>query len=558
MSIVPATKSRRRLTVLSAAIALVGGGVVVSNLASAATVSAVDYAQCQNGGPNSGADPAVCQQWINGILNANNSQFQEDQVTPQRLMVSFVDSTSGDHVHSVTLRYMARKATAHAYDYLASVDATVTDAVTKRCVAQPYADCSALAQGADADIVPDPTAVGPSATGVSHVTSLHMGSMPASQRKLKIFGATFTTGPQDGSGAPSNPPAMTTPQHDCADPCTGDDYAHTTISFLTNGTGTHYVQLLFGGHLAAGQITASQTDGWGVGFGASSISGGPYHIKWDAADGASVGNRDNQIQSSAIIPIIAQGTTMGSSATPTGDKAIGDSSLTTAHDVANLLIANTAHPPTGTASFQLYGPFTSAPGASDCVAAKAKGSAVTSTTWTVDGSNSKLYHATGSNVNLNTLSGVAADQYYEWVASYIPGTDLWNEASSSSCADTGEQVHITKAAASGTSTQTVTDTVTLTGNTAGGTPDGKVSWYLYKTSNCTNVNTGDLVDSDVVGDGGGDTNNTLVSGSATSKGITLSNTTATTYYWKVVYEGGTNYASSTVEACGTQTVTIDN
>ena len=31
------------------------------------------------------------------------------------------------------------------------------------------------------------------------------------------------------------------------------------------------------------------------------ISGGPYHIKWTASDGASIGNRDNQIMGSAII-----------------------------------------------------------------------------------------------------------------------------------------------------------------------------------------------------------------------------------------------------------------
>ena len=548
MSLLPTTMSRRRLTVFSAAVALIGAGVVASNLASAATVNAVDYAQCQNGGPNSGADPAVCQQWINGILNANNSQFREDQVTPQRLMVSFVDTAGGSHDHSVTLRYMARKSTAHAYDYLASVDVTVTDAVAKRCVAQPYVDCSSLTPGADGDIVADPTAVGPTLGSISHVTSDHMGGIPASQRKLKIFGGTFAT------------PAMTVPQHDCSDPCTGDDYASTTISFSTPaGAGTHYVQILFGGHLAAGQVTASQTDGWGTGFGASSINGGPYHIKWAAADGASVGNRDNQIQSSAIIPIIAQGTTMGSNATPTGDKAIGDSSLGTSHDVANLLVANASHPPTGTASFSLYGPFSSAPASGDCVAAKlVAGTTNTTTTWTVDGSNSKLFHATGSNFNITTLSGVAAGQYYEWVASYLG--DVWNDPSSSSCADTGEQVHVTKAAAAATSTQTVTDTVTVTGNTAGGTPDGNVSWYLYPTlADCnadTNRTAADIYQAPTGSDT--DANNALSSGSATSKAVTLSTTTAVTYYWKVVYNGGTNYNSSTVEACGTQTVAIDN
>ena len=55
--------------------------------------------------------------------------------------------------------------------------------------------------------------------------------------------------------------------------------------------------LLFGGHLAPSLGPRE----WGVGVGSGSISGGPYHIRITAADGGSVGARDNQIMSSAIL-----------------------------------------------------------------------------------------------------------------------------------------------------------------------------------------------------------------------------------------------------------------
>src|SRR3954451_5118865 len=83
------TWQHHRLTIASALTALAGGSVVLANFAGAAGgASAVDYAQCTNGGPSSSAITG-CVSWINGILNANNSQYREDDATPQRLIVSF-------------------------------------------------------------------------------------------------------------------------------------------------------------------------------------------------------------------------------------------------------------------------------------------------------------------------------------------------------------------------------------------------------------------------------------------------------------------------------------
>ena len=79
---------------------------------------------------------------------------------------------------------------------------------------------------------------------------------------------------------------------------TSDSYAHMTVTYSVPSLATPTkVMLLFGGHLAA----SLGPRGWGPASAPASISGGPYHIRITAADGASVGNRDNQIMSAAIL-----------------------------------------------------------------------------------------------------------------------------------------------------------------------------------------------------------------------------------------------------------------
>src|SRR5204862_81856 len=78
----------------------------------------------------------------------------------------------------------------------------------------------------------------------------------------------------------------------------GDDYASITVTYSVASTPTK-VQLLFGGHLAP----SVGPRGWGANVGASFINGGPYHIRLDSVDSSSLGNRDNQIMSGAILPI---------------------------------------------------------------------------------------------------------------------------------------------------------------------------------------------------------------------------------------------------------------
>src|SRR3990172_817169 len=255
-------------------------GVFAAPSSSAATF--VDYAQCANGQPPSTA--LDCPEgWIFGILQPNNSHYSEDEVTPQRAEVT-VPAASPTTGRTLTFRYQARKGSAgvHAYDSLATWNYTQTSADKDQGL-----NLADIVGGSPSTfpIPNDPQVLAPY-TSPSGATQDHQ----LSGQVFTMYGGTIT-----GASAPV---------HDCVD--TGkcddssvDDYATITITYSVPDTTTDLkVQLLFGGHLAA----STGPRGWGAGLGASSISGGPYHIKWDMADGESIGQRDNQIMAGAIIP----------------------------------------------------------------------------------------------------------------------------------------------------------------------------------------------------------------------------------------------------------------
>jgi hypothetical protein len=522
--------------------------MAVANLAGAASgPSALDYSQCQNGPTGTTLTPHDCV-WVNGILNASGSHYLEDQTTPQRLLVSFPDnggSATDTHVHSVTLKYLARKGTIHAYDSLGAANTVMADALDLRCdgIANCPSDIGDATNPSHTPVVPDPTPVPPeSNSALTSATSDHQLA-----GDLHVYGAKFTTGPQTNFTS-DNPPAMSTPVHDNASG-TGDDYATTTISFITVGPGPHSVQLLFGGHLAVGaQPNGNDAPrGWGANLGAASVSGGPYHIKWAAADGVSVGNRDNQIMSNAIDNIAQQGVTLTTTPSP-ATKIVGDSALAAVKDTAVLSNITSGQNGTGTMEFDLYGPFTfaSPPGLDSCDDTAGTGNRITHETGVAVSATANTW--VSSTVDLSSYGpGI-----YQWVAHY--SGDVYNSANDGSCGDSTEQLIVV----GGSSTQTITDTVTVAGV---GPPTGTVNWYLYTTSNCTDdgVAPPELVFSDVVGVGS-DTNNALDStGKAISEPFTPTPAAAgTTYYWKVTYSGDTNNAGGTIEACGAQQVTVNN
>jgi uncharacterized repeat protein (TIGR01451 family) len=256
------------------------------------TFSILKYDQCANGAPPS-TSTACPGGWINGELNAQNSHYAEDQVVPQRAVVNLPAEAAV--THTMTISYLDRQGGAtggtHAYDSLSTWNYTQTTA--DRCQGLTGAECPAASTLSTFPIPSDPQAVPPSIPTTNDITAAH--EIPG---VMTMYNATIT--------------AVSVPIH--SDPLgSGDDYATETITFIPMFSNGGDFQLLFGGHLAA----STGPRGWGVGLGAGSISGSPYHILLTAFDTATIGSRDNQIQSGAIIVPGTPAFTISKTASPT-------------------------------------------------------------------------------------------------------------------------------------------------------------------------------------------------------------------------------------------------
>ena len=80
------------------------------------------YDQCFTGDPPVGG--GACEGWTNGILNDSNSDYAEDEVTPQRLVVTFQEAGT----HTIDISYLTFDHNVHAYDSLATWNYTLTSA----------------------------------------------------------------------------------------------------------------------------------------------------------------------------------------------------------------------------------------------------------------------------------------------------------------------------------------------------------------------------------------------------------------------------------------------
>ena len=109
----------------------------VSGAAPGTDASVTTFDQCANGGPPS-TSTACPDNWINGILNANNSHYAEDDVTPQRVVLE-LPKNSPLTGRTVEISYLTRKGGVHAYDSLATWNFTQTTA--DRCANLNAADC---------------------------------------------------------------------------------------------------------------------------------------------------------------------------------------------------------------------------------------------------------------------------------------------------------------------------------------------------------------------------------------------------------------------------------
>jgi hypothetical protein len=397
--------AKPRWLALLGTVTLLAGLMAGSASAASPTVSISDYSQCPDGTANDDFKACLSTGWILGILNAQNSTYHEDEVTPQRLLLAIPVGASMTN-HSVDITYLTRKgsASAHAYDSLATWNYTQTAA--EHC--QLLSNCSGLSGPTYFAMPADTTAVPPASGGASTTTSTH--ELTGDNARFAFFGDVLNA----AAGAPLHTANVSS--------SSTDDYATVRVSYnlgpsFGNGTTVTtagYVQLLFGGHLAASGYNAT-TDprGWGGALGASNINGGPYHIRITNLDGASIGNRDNQIAAGSILPFVAA--TPGISTTPSATTTFS----ATLDDSATITGGNS---PTGSLVFKLYA------SSADCIAdtnvlytdtEPVAGNATYSTTTSTATSGSKVVTAAGT---------------YYWGVSY--SGDLANTAVPAACDET--------------------------------------------------------------------------------------------------------------------------
>jgi hypothetical protein len=334
------SKRRQRTFIGVLALAFIATMLVVPGAFSASTSpSVVDYVQCANGKPGT-PDPDTCNKgWIGGILNANNSQYHENEVTAQRLIVDFPAGSGSNGAHSLDIKYLIQKAEAHAYDSLATWDTTISDAGRCDGLTGPTKTACDGATGGAPDtlaIDDDSHEVDTACTTESAVTSDHQ--LPG--QEFQAFGPGVN---------------LTNMEYGVTSTDSEGTYQSIHIDFTLDNAGRFY--LYFGGHLAAGGTPATgSANGWGEDCGAGSISGGPYHIKLVNIDGASAGNRDNQIMSGAVLPLFPPTITTQPSAVQTvtlgdslnlGNAAAGGTASFYLYDSDTACQADTAHDGTG-------------------------------------------------------------------------------------------------------------------------------------------------------------------------------------------------------------------
>ena len=232
------------------------------------------YSQCSNDlGTGYTTGDTGCR-WVNGNLQHNNSLYSEGEATVQRLAIdALVNGT-----HTVTIQYGTTKGGKHAYDFLTD-PLFSEDWITAADFCDPsitnLASCSTLTPNPSPPIPADPNANGfDTAAGDQHFY-IRNGQITA------VGVPTLASGSYAGDSETTVQLTFTVDTTTCADVVTKQD------------TTTCEVLITWGAHIA------SQVD-WGIGEGASSISGSPYHVAVVELDGTSIGQRDNQIQTGAI------------------------------------------------------------------------------------------------------------------------------------------------------------------------------------------------------------------------------------------------------------------
>ncbi len=213
--------------------------------------------------------------WANGNINSSNSCYSEGDVVPYRYFVTGIADTN---THMFTIQYEFTKAGKHAFDYLTDFNATEAGplgTIGGGCGTgtAPPADCMTPVVVAS---FPNPT---------SFLTPLgYSGGAFSGSLNLYAYNAqnvTFDT-------------SLGTNGYLLSGSAASASDVSLKISFKAIDP-TKSVGFFWGGHLAQGT-----TSTWGVGNGAGSISGAPFHVRAINFDGGGGANQDRSIQNGAV------------------------------------------------------------------------------------------------------------------------------------------------------------------------------------------------------------------------------------------------------------------
>jgi hypothetical protein len=232
-------------------------------------------------------------EWINGILQASNSEYYECMSVPQRTILADIPSTPGG-VHNLTFDHQATKGGIHAYDWLTAYNQgndppLAYDPCGEQIGHTPNytAICESLHTYGYYKLVDVPDDPFVSLHG-STQTRIHAYEAEFENRQIKIYGDQLIE--EAGLTLAHN----VDPGED-----DGDSYIEYVLTWTSDST---QILIEMAGHLSLSGSTISNPIAWGPYLGSSHVSGGPYHFRLYELDGASLGKKDNQIMGAVIRP----------------------------------------------------------------------------------------------------------------------------------------------------------------------------------------------------------------------------------------------------------------
>jgi hypothetical protein len=255
----------------------------------------VDFKQAAN---NHRATAPGEVQWIQSVLQRNNSVYFEGMSVPQRILLTNIAATRGN-VHNLTFSHQASRGGQHAYDYLTSYDQAIASASAiagqtvlvnmNHCgpsIGPPgslHATCQSMRNGAHTIEILAPKNMG-MLNSNNIATSASNYDNEFGDRTIRLYGdAAITSAVLIFNGYTGG----------------RNKTAEYTLTWTSASTS---ILIEMAAHLAMGDDFPGLRSGigYGSGLGAGSISGAPYHFMLGRLDGQALGRRDNQIMAVAI------------------------------------------------------------------------------------------------------------------------------------------------------------------------------------------------------------------------------------------------------------------